>query len=90
MILFGFFAVSASAQISSRKFHAFLYWTVIVATTMVGTTRADFADRSPGVGYVGGSLILFAILMATLGCWRDATGSVSVNRITSPRVETFY
>ena len=90
VILFGFFAASASAQISSRKFHAFLYWTVIVATTMVGTTMADLADRSLGIGYVGGSLILFAILMATLGCWRYAVGSVSVDRITSPRVETFY
>jgi uncharacterized membrane-anchored protein len=90
LILLGFFAVSAFAQISSGRFHPFLYWTVIVATTMVGTTMADFADRSLGVGYVGGSLILFAILMATLGCWRYAVGSVSVNRITSPRVETFY
>jgi uncharacterized membrane-anchored protein len=90
LILFGFFVVSASAQISSRRFHRFLYWTVIVATTMVGTTMADFADRSLGVGYVGGSLMLLAILMATLGCWRYAIGSVSVNRITSPHVETFY
>jgi len=89
-ILFAFFAISACAQISAQKFHPFLYWTVIVATTMVGTTMADFADRSLGVGYVGGSLILFAILMATLACWRAVTGSVDVNRITSPRVETFY
>src|SRR5580698_3878943 len=64
-ILFAFFAITACAQISARRFHPFLYWTVIVATTMVGTTMADFADRSLGVGYVGGSLILFAILMAT-------------------------
>jgi len=89
-ILFAFFAITACAQISARRFHPFLYWTVIVATTMVGTTMADFADRSLGVGYVGGSLILFAILMATLGCWRYAIGSVSVNRINSPQVETFY
>ena len=89
LILFGFFATSAFTQISSGKFHPFLYWTVIVATTMVGTTMADFADRSLGVGYVGGSLILFAILVATLGCWRYAIGSVSVNRIASPRVRDF-
>ena len=89
-ILFAFFAIAACAQISAQRFNPFLYWTVIVATTMVGTTMADFADRSLGVGYVGGSLILFAILMATLACWRYATGSVDVNRINSPGVETFY
>jgi uncharacterized membrane-anchored protein len=89
-ILFAFFAISACAQISAQRFLPFLYWTVIVATTMVGTTMADFADRSLGIGYVGGSLILFAILMATLGAWRYAVGSVSVNRITTPGVETFY
>jgi uncharacterized membrane-anchored protein len=90
LILFGIFVAVVSAQVAAKKFHRFLYWTVIVATTTVGTTMADFADRSLGVGYVGGSLILFAILMATLGIWRFAIGSVSVNTIVSPQVETFY
>jgi uncharacterized membrane-anchored protein len=90
LILFGIFIAAVSAQIAARKFHPYLYWAVIVATTMVGTTMADFADRSLGVGYVGGSLILFAILMATLGLWKFAAGSVSVNNIVSSRVETFY
>jgi uncharacterized membrane-anchored protein len=89
LILFGIFVAVVSAQIASKKFHPLLYWTVIVATTTVGTTMADFADRSLGVGYVGGSLILFAVLMVTLGIWRFAIGSVSVNNIVSPQVETF-
>jgi uncharacterized membrane-anchored protein len=90
VILFGIFAVAVSAQVASKRFHPFLYWTVIVATTTVGTTMADFADRSLGVGYVGGSLMLFAILMITLGIWKSVMGSVSVNNITSPKAETFY
>jgi uncharacterized membrane-anchored protein len=90
LVLFGIFVAVVSAQVAAKKFHPFLYWTVIVATTTVGTTMADFADRSLGVGYVGGSLILFAILMVTLGIWRFAIGSVSVNNIVSPEVETFY
>jgi uncharacterized membrane-anchored protein len=90
LILFGIFVAFVWAQIASKRFHPFLYWAVIVATTTVGTTMADFADRSLGVGYVGGSLILFAILMATLAIWKFVVGSVSVNNIVSPKAETFY
>jgi uncharacterized membrane-anchored protein len=90
VILFGIFIAVVWAQIASKRFHPFLYWIVIVATTTVGTTMADFADRSLGVGYVGGSLILFAILMATLAIWKFVVGSVSVNTIVSPKAETFY
>jgi uncharacterized membrane-anchored protein len=90
VIFFGFFIVTAAAQIRARSFHAPLYWAVIVATTTAGTTMADFADRSLGIGYVGGALILFALTMLTLGIWWKVEGSVSVNSITSPRVETFY
>jgi uncharacterized membrane-anchored protein len=90
LILFGIFVAVVWAQIVSKRFHPFLYWTVIVATTTVGTTMADFADRSLGVGYVGGSLVLFAVLMATLAIWKFAAGSVSVNNIVSPKAETFY
>ncbi|HJU17990.1 MAG TPA: hypothetical protein VJ770_16155 [Stellaceae bacterium] len=89
-IFFVFFAVAVTAQIKADKFNPFLYWTVIVATTTVGTTMADFADRSLGIGYVGGSAILFALVMAALGLWRLALGSVSVNTIISPRQEAFY
>jgi uncharacterized membrane-anchored protein len=90
VIFFGFFIVTAAAQIRARSFHAPLYWAVIVATTTAGTTMADFADRSLGIGYVGGSLILFAFTLLTLGVWWKSEGSVSVDAITSPRVETFY
>jgi uncharacterized membrane-anchored protein len=89
-IFFAFFLAAVAAQVSARSFHPFLYWAVIVATTTVGTTMADFADRSLGIGYVGGSLILFALLMVVLGLWRWAVGSVSVNHIATPRVEIFY
>lgn len=89
-IFFAFFAVTVSAQIRARRFHPFLYWAVIVATTLAGTTMADFADRSMGIGYLGGSLGLFTILMAVLGLWYLVIGTVSVNNITSPRVEMFY
>jgi uncharacterized membrane-anchored protein len=77
-------------QVKARSFHSFLYWAVIVSTTTVGTTLADFADRSLGIGYVGGSLILFALLMMVLGLWRWSVGSVSFREIVSPKVEIFY
>ncbi len=84
------FAVAVSAQIRAKRFHPFLYWFVIVATTTVGTTMADFCDRSLGIGYVGGSLILFALLMASLGVWRWSLGTVAVESIRSPKAEMFY
>lgn len=84
------FIATVSAQVAARSFHPFLYWAVIVATTTAGTTMADYADRSLGIGYVGGSLILFTILMIVLGSWWFAVGSVSVSRITTPKVEIFY
>jgi uncharacterized membrane-anchored protein len=89
-IFFVFFAGTVAAQIRARSFHPFLYWAVIVATTTMGTTMADFADRSLGIGYTGGSLILFALVLLVLGVWWKVEGSVSVNSITSPRVEAFY
>jgi len=88
-IFFVFFAATVAAQIRARSFHPFLYWAVIVATTTMGTTMADFADRSLGVGYVGGSLILFTLVLLVLGLWWRVEGSVSVKNITSPRVEAF-
>lgn len=78
------------AQIAARRFHPFLYWAVIVATTTTGTTLADFFDRSLGIGYVGGSSILFILLLAVLGLWYRSLGSVSVDTITSPKAEAFY
>lgn len=89
-IFLGIFAFAVIAQISAKRFHPFLYWFVIVATTTAGTTMADFADRSLGIGYPGGASVLFALLMASLLIWYWAEGSISVNTVSTPRVETFY
>jgi uncharacterized membrane-anchored protein len=89
-IFIAIFIAAVAAQISARSFHAFLYWFVIVATTTAGTTMADFADRSLGIGYAGGSAILLVLLMAALGLWYRAEGSISVDTVTTPRVEMFY
>ncbi len=89
-IFFALFLALAAAQIGARRFHPLLYWAVIVATTTAGTTMADFADRSLGIGYVGGSLALAALLALTLAAWRLATGSVAVDAIATPRAEAFY
>jgi uncharacterized membrane-anchored protein len=85
-----FFVGLVTAQIRADRFIPPLYWAVIVATTTVGTTMADFADRSLGIGYAGGSLILAALLAASLLAWRLAVGIISIDVITSPRVEVFY
>ena len=84
------FVVAVGAQIRARRFHPVLYWAVIVATTTAGTTLADFFDRSLGIGYVGGSSVLFALLLATLWLWHRTLGSVSVDSVTTPRAEVFY
>jgi uncharacterized membrane-anchored protein len=77
-------------QIAAKKFHPFLYWSTIVASTTAGTTMADFATRSLGIGYTGGSLILFVCLMAVLGLWYWSLGSISVATVNTPKVEAFY
>ena len=77
-------------QIAAKRFHPWLYWATIVASTTAGTTMADFADRSLGIGYAGGSSLLFACLMATLGAWYWSQGSISVATVNTPKVEAFY
>lgn len=84
------FAVAVFIQISARRFHPVVYWTTIIATTTVGTTLADFADRSLGVGYAGGTAILATLLMASLILWYRTLGSVSVDTVISPKSEIFY
>jgi uncharacterized membrane-anchored protein len=84
------FVVAVGAQIAAKRFHPSLYWTVIVATTTAGTTLADLLDRSLGIGYPGGSSILFGLLMATLGLWYWSLGSISVDSIKSRKAEAFY
>jgi uncharacterized membrane-anchored protein len=78
------------AQIRARKFNPWLYWATIVASTTCGTTLADFADRSLGIGYPGGSLLLLACVLGSLYSWHRTLGHVDVNRVTGPREETFY
>jgi len=85
-----FFVICVAGQIRARRFHPTLYWLTIVATTTVGTTLADFADRSLGIGYIGGSTLLFVLLMASLVAWYATEGTVSVNTVSTPRVEAFY
>ena len=77
-------------QIAADKFHPFLYWATIVASTTAGTTLADFADRFLGIGYAGGSSLLFLCLIAVLGMWYWTLGSISVAAVTTPKVEAFY
>ena len=77
-------------QIAAKRFHPALYWATIVASTTFGTTMADFADRSLGIGYTGGSALLLALLAITLALWYRAEGTVSVNTVSRPRVEAFY
>jgi uncharacterized membrane-anchored protein len=78
------------AQVRARRFNAWLYWATIVASTTCGTTLADFADRSLGIGYPGGSLLLLACVLLSLFAWHKALGTVNVNTVTSPPQETFY
>jgi uncharacterized membrane-anchored protein len=84
------FLAAVVAQVKAKDFHPFLYWTTIIATTTVGTTLADFADRSLGIGYAGGSSLLLALLLGSLFVWHRTLGSVSVSTVSSPKAEAFY
>ena len=84
------FIVAVTTQISAKRFHPVLYWATIIATTTVGTTLADFTDRSLGVGYAGGTTILFMLVMASLFIWYRTLGSVAVNTVGSSKSEMFY
>jgi len=84
------FLAAVFAQIKAKTFQPFLYWATIIATTTVGTTLADFADRSLGIGYAGGSTLLMTLLFASLFIWHRTLGSVSVSTVSSPKAEMFY
>jgi uncharacterized membrane-anchored protein len=90
LIFLSIFVVAVVAQIVAKSFNPFLYWITIIATTTLGTTMADYADRSLGIGYAGGSSLLLAGLLAALAAWRLSEGSISVNTVATPRVEMFY
>ena len=82
--------VLVGLQIAAKKFYPFLYWGTIVASTTFGTTMADFADRSLGIGYTGGSALLLCCLVAVLALWHRSQGSISVETVSTPKVEAFY
>jgi uncharacterized membrane-anchored protein len=84
------FIAAVVVQILMKRFHPVVYWVTIIATTTVGTTLADFADRSLGIGYAGGTAILFSLLMVSLFIWKRALGSVAVDTVSSPKSEMFY
>lgn len=84
------FVFAVACQIHARQFHPWLYWWVIIATTTVGTTLADYFDRSLGIGYLGGASTLLVLLLACLALWYALLGSVAVERIATPRAEAFY
>jgi uncharacterized membrane-anchored protein len=90
LLFIGLFFVAVAVQISAKSFHPLLYWVVMIATTTAGTTMADFADRSLGIGYPGGASLLFLLLMASLTFWYSAEGTISVGTVTTPKVEAFY
>lgn len=82
--------VLVAVQIAARRFHPVIYWATIIASTTFGTTMADFADRSLGIGYAGGSSLLLTCLILTLMLWYRAEGTISVNAVSTPRTEAFY
>jgi uncharacterized membrane-anchored protein len=84
------FALAVSAQVSAKRYHPLLYWTTIIATTTVGTTLADFADRSLGIGYAGGSSLLLLLLIGSLYAWYRSMGTVAVETVRTRKAEVFY
>jgi uncharacterized membrane-anchored protein len=84
------FLIAVAIQICATRFHPWIYWLTIVATTTVGTTLADFADRSLGIGYAGGASLLFLLLAGSLAIWHRSLGTVAVDSVNTPKVEMFY
>jgi len=90
LIFAAIFVGAVVAQIKAGRFHPFLYWTTIIATTTVGTTLADYADRSLGIGYAGGASLLLVLLLVSLAVWHWSLGSVAVDTVSTPKAEMFY
>jgi len=90
LILIALFLVALIAQLAAKRFHPFLYWTVILATSTAGTTMSDFMDRTLGLGYARGAAILVSLLIVVLVVWRLSTGSLSVTNVRSRKAEVFY
>src|SRR5947207_5093875 len=89
-LFLGLLVALVIAQILARRFNPFLYWATIVASTTFGTTMADFADRSLGIGYTGGASLLLVCLIGVLALWYWSEGTISVNTVTTPKVEACY
>lgn len=89
-IFLALFVAAVAAQIWTKKFNTWTYWLAIVASTMVGTAMADLFDRSLGIGYTGGALVLFALVLASLAAWKFTTGTINVQTVSTPKVELFY
>jgi len=90
LIFLGFFVVALAAQLMAKRYHAWIYWLVVVATTTVGTTTSDFLDRTAGLGYAKSTAVELAAVIGMLIIWRVATGKIAVDHITDRRNETFY
>jgi len=90
LIFLAFFAVTLSVQVGSKRYHPFVYWSVVVATTTVGTTMSDYLDRTVGLGYVKSSIMLFCGVLAVLFIWRRVMGRIEFQNITNSRDEIFY
>ena len=90
LILIGLFLASLAAQLASSRFRPALYWTVILSTSTAGTTMSDYMDRTLGLGYAKGSLILIGCLSLVLAAWRLQEGTLSVSNVQTRRVESFY
>ncbi|MEH2114940.1 COG4705 family protein [Nostoc sp.] len=90
LILIGVFLTTLVSQLISKSYHPLLYWTVILSTSTAGTTMSDYMDRTLGLGYAVGSMILATILLAILVFWRFSVGSLSVNNIKTPKIELLY
>jgi uncharacterized membrane-anchored protein len=90
LIFLAFFGVAVAGQVGARRYHPALYWAVVVATTTVGTTTSDYFDRTLGLGYVASSIVLFCAVLAVLLAWRQSTGRIAVDHVTTRKDETFY
>jgi uncharacterized membrane-anchored protein len=90
LIFLGFFVVTLTAQVASKRFHPLFYWAVVVATTTVGTTTSDYLDRTLGLGYIKSSIMLFCMVLAVLAAWHFTTGKIEFERITTRKEEIFY
>jgi uncharacterized membrane-anchored protein len=89
-VFFVLFLVTLALQISAKRYNPALYWLVILSTTTAGTTMSDFLDRTAHLGYIGGSLVLIAVLVSVLVAWRLALGSITFDHVSDPKVEAFY